>query len=283
MEQAETRLPVSVILAAYRSPWLRDAIESVIRQTTDSWELIVLDDANSAEACSIVCSLGDDRVRYLSNTKPLGPALNHQRGIDEARFDHVAFINHDDLWDPTLLVKLTVPFVRDPSMAVCFSDHWIIRENGTIDEVATEASAAAFHRADLAPGVHHDIEELAIVNKAIPVAQCAVICKASIPRLPRWVGGAYDFYVSTRLSHERAYYVSERLASFRVHGTNLGLQRSPVRDLVLARIYAGVVRGSSQATSRYALREAARAGSRTPQSTLRWCQSYLRNRRFGRQ
>lgn len=267
--------PLSVVLTSFGSPWLREAIASVIAQGLVDWELLVLDDANLSRTRDLVYESDDPRIRYLANPRPLGPALNHQRGIDEACHDLVAFLNHDDIWEPTFLEWLIPPFTRSTDVVVSFADHWVIHEDGTVDELATEQFSTNYGRAELHEGTHRPFDTLAVVHKAIPIAQAAVMRKEALPRLPRWVGGAYDFYVSSRLAatDKEAVYVPKRLARFREHSTNLGLQRSPRRDLARAGIYALAARSFGGLTRRHALRQAVQSLSLVPRSAVRSLQS----------
>lgn len=272
---------VSVILALYKSPWLVEALESVRAQTHEEWELLVMDDANSDEDRERVLQLADPRIRYLPNEKPLGPSSNHQRGIDEATYRFVAFLNHDDLWHPSLLAKLTAAMATHPRAALSFADHWVMDEGGDVDHEASERYSTMFHRKGLAPGFHERIEEMAIVHRTIPIAQCAVMDKESIPHLPRWVGGAYDFYIASQIAAagRGAVYVPERLAYFREHTSNLGLRRSAARDIAAARIYASAARQTSGDTAAYAWRKALECLALVPRSMLRGAHQRARGRR----
>lgn len=268
---------VSIVLASFRSPWLSEAVASVLAQRLGDWELLVLDDANDRTTEDVVRGLRDPRVRYLANSRPLGPALNHQRGIDEARHDLVAFVNHDDVWEPTLLARLVPVISRHPEAILSFADHSVIREDGSIDYEGSDRCSSAFGRAGLTEGLHQPFAELAVVHKAIPVAQAAVMRKAALPRIPHWVGGAYDFYIATRLAAtgQGAVYVAERLARFREHATNLGLRRSPLRDLASVGIYAGAAMTLHGRARQHAAREAARCLTMVPRSMVRALQAGL--------
>lgn len=272
---------VSVLLASYRSPWLGESIASVVAQTFDEWELLVLDDASDPGARDTVASFDDSRIRYLHNPSTLGPARNHARGIAEAAGSRIAIINHDDVWEPNFLSALTNALERadDPPVAA-FGDHVVIDEDGVIDAEASKQMSDAYGRSHLRQGPIRDgdLYRLAVVDRAIPVAQCCLIDRTHVPPLPRWVGGAYDFYIATQLAATGGpiVYVPERLARFRIHPTNLGSHRSPVRDLVQARIYLSSARGAPTDVQRHAHRQARRAIGNTPRSLIRFGQHKLR-------
>jgi glycosyltransferase involved in cell wall biosynthesis len=91
---------VSVVTAAYnRSNVLRYAIESVQLQTFQDWELLVVDDASTDDTRTVVESVDDERVRYVSMGANFGDQSGpNNAGVLLARAPLLAFLNHDDLW-----------------------------------------------------------------------------------------------------------------------------------------------------------------------------------------
>lgn len=235
---------ISVLLAAFASPYLAEAVDSVRGQTSSDWELLVLDDANSAITRRNMNELGDPRVRYIANKTRLGPAINHRQGVDLARSDLIAIINHDDRWEPHLLETLGSAIASQPQAVVSFSDHYVITGDGVVDPDLTKHSGERWGRADLAGGLHIPFQHLAIVKRAIPIAQCAVWRKSAIPRIPTWAGDRYDYWIQIALSltGRGAVYVPERLASFRVHGQNLGASADLRRRIEGFAFYSSLLR-----------------------------------------
>jgi glycosyltransferase involved in cell wall biosynthesis len=89
-----------VIIATYNwSAVLRYAINSVLRQTMDDFELLVIGDGCTDDSEMVVTSIADPRVRWInlpSNTgNQAGP---NNRGLAEARGKFIAYLGHDDLW-----------------------------------------------------------------------------------------------------------------------------------------------------------------------------------------
>ena len=97
---------VSVIMPTYKNDGfsLRRAIKSVINQTYNNWELIIIDD-NKEENYSkivekIVCELEDSRITYIKNENNLGSAKTRNRGIKFARGKYITFLDDDDEYLP---------------------------------------------------------------------------------------------------------------------------------------------------------------------------------------
>lgn len=102
MHQGNIEPLFSVIIPTHARPqMLREALESVLAQTEQNWEAIVVDDASPTP----VVALPDPRIRLLRNPQSLGPAGARNRGIREARGRYVAFLDDDDAWTPQRLQR----------------------------------------------------------------------------------------------------------------------------------------------------------------------------------
>ncbi len=95
---------VSVIIPTYnRQTSLRPAIESVLAQTVENFEILICDDGSTDSSQSMVQGFNDTRVRWLSDKNTGGPAAPRNRGIKAARGEWLAFLDSDDLWTSTKL------------------------------------------------------------------------------------------------------------------------------------------------------------------------------------
>jgi glycosyltransferase involved in cell wall biosynthesis len=97
---------VSVIIPTCNRPeLLKRAIRSVLEQTFQDFEIIVVDDGMKVRAEESVREINDPRIRYIRNEVSLGGGGTRNRGIDEARGEYVAFLDDDDEWLPEKLQK----------------------------------------------------------------------------------------------------------------------------------------------------------------------------------
>jgi len=97
---------VSVILPSYNSQaWVAEAIESVLTQTHEDLELIVIDDGSTDNTLNIINSLAkDSRLKLVKRPhRSGGPATPRNEGIELASGDYLAFIDSDDVWHPEKL------------------------------------------------------------------------------------------------------------------------------------------------------------------------------------
>lgn len=95
----ETFVAVSVIIPVYRRQGDGEqALRSVLAQTGVDFELIVVDDGSPIPFVVPEDVRGDPRVRLVRQDRNAGAAAARNRGIQEARYDWVAFLDSDDLW-----------------------------------------------------------------------------------------------------------------------------------------------------------------------------------------
>jgi glycosyltransferase involved in cell wall biosynthesis len=122
---------VSVVIATYNyARYLRAAIESVLRQTFSSFEVIVVDDGSTDPTPSVVRPfLTDPRVCY-HRTGHSGVAAAKNTGVRLSRAPLVAFLDADDTWMPAKLARQTALFRADPGLGVAYSRRWLIDEQG---------------------------------------------------------------------------------------------------------------------------------------------------------
>ena len=107
---------VSVVIpTCNRAAFLRAAIESVLSQTFQDFEIIVIDDASRDETPEMVRALGDGRIRYLRHESRKGQGATRNAGIREARGDYVALLDDDDEWLPEKLRRQVALLERAPA------------------------------------------------------------------------------------------------------------------------------------------------------------------------
>lgn len=91
---------VSVILPTRnRCDMLREAVRSVLSQTCDDWELVIIDDGSKDNTASVVSSFTDSRITSL-HTEHGGRSRARNLGLREVRSDWIAFLDDDDLFLP---------------------------------------------------------------------------------------------------------------------------------------------------------------------------------------
>jgi O-antigen biosynthesis protein len=98
---------VSIVMPSFdRGYVIGRAIESVRRQTHETWELLVIDDGSTDDTESIIDSIGDDRIRYVKMTSRSGVGVARNEGLENARGDLVSYLDSDNTWDREFLALM---------------------------------------------------------------------------------------------------------------------------------------------------------------------------------
>jgi len=114
---------VSVVIPTCNRPeFLPRAINSVLTQTYQDFEILVVDDGMKVRSEVVVVSFKDPRIRYIKNEKSLGGGGTRNRGVSEARGEFIAFLDDDDEWVPQkLAVQMSKFSAASRTVGFCFS------------------------------------------------------------------------------------------------------------------------------------------------------------------
>ena len=97
---------VSVIIPTHnRADLLPRAVSSVLCQTCDDYEIIIVDDCSTDHTRETVSSWNEERIRYIRHTENRRQSCALNTGIQKARGKYVAFLDDDDEWVPTKLER----------------------------------------------------------------------------------------------------------------------------------------------------------------------------------
>jgi glycosyltransferase involved in cell wall biosynthesis len=106
---------VSVIIPTHnRADFLRGALTSVLNQTYQDFETIVVDDASTDDTATVVASFNDERIRFLQHKANKGGSASRNTGILASKCDYIAFLDDDDEWLPDKLRRQMEILVASP-------------------------------------------------------------------------------------------------------------------------------------------------------------------------
>lgn len=117
-----TKMPlVSVIIPTYnREKTIKRAVESVLNQTYQNIECIVVDDCSNDNTYTVIKSVNDSRLKYIKQPKNSGACAARNRGIDEAKGEYIAFQDSDDEFRPEKIEKqLQALLENDADVVFC--------------------------------------------------------------------------------------------------------------------------------------------------------------------
>lgn len=123
---------VSVIIPTHNRPELIGrAIQSVLNQSYQDFEIIVIDDGLKIRAESIIKEINDSRITYIHHDIEKGGAAARNTGIKVAKGEYIAFLDDDDEWLPDKLEKQAkVLEGTNDSISACFCGVGIYDKQG---------------------------------------------------------------------------------------------------------------------------------------------------------
>jgi glycosyltransferase involved in cell wall biosynthesis len=108
---------VSVIIPTYNhANFIGDAIRSVIAQTYNIWELIIVNNYSEDNTAEIVQSFKNQKIRLINFHNNGIIAASRNEGIKNSTGDFIAFLDSDDIWFPEKLEKQIKLFKRHPDL-----------------------------------------------------------------------------------------------------------------------------------------------------------------------
>ena len=131
---------ISVIIPAYNAQkYIRQAVESVIQQTTDAdIEVLVIDDGSTDSTKEIVFEIQEEcrsrkmdhrEICYCPNEKNMGVAESRNNGIRKAGGAYIAFLDADDWWETDKIEK-QLQALEASNAALCATARELVRADG---------------------------------------------------------------------------------------------------------------------------------------------------------
>ncbi len=114
-------------------PWLREAVDSVVAQVYENWELLLIDDGSTdADLLRALPALGarDRRIRLVSLESHQGISAALNKGLNLASGEWVTFLDHDDVLEPDALFQNVRLIQENPGLDLIYSDEDKLTEAG---------------------------------------------------------------------------------------------------------------------------------------------------------
>jgi glycosyltransferase involved in cell wall biosynthesis len=204
---------VSVIIPTYNSAaFLPQAVESVIRQTYDNFEIIVVDDGSTDDTEAVLTPYRDV-IRYFKKVNG-GPSAARNLGIAQAQGELIAFQDADDLWLPDKLQLQTDHFRENPQLGVVFTGSERFDESGLLDSNIRKG-----YRVPTGMIFDRLLTEHFIAMPSVMVRRS---CFAEVGLFEESLIGNEDFNLYLRLARKYAFgFINRVLVRIRVHKNNL--------------------------------------------------------------
>ena len=208
---------VSVIMNCFNGEkYLREAIDSVIAQTYENWELIFWDNQSTDASAEIIKSYDDSRIRYFyaPNHTLLYEARN--LAIKEAQGSLLAFLDVDDWWEPKKL-GMQVPVFENEDVGLVCGNYEVFYEKSGWGRPSWKGSKPSGWILNELLADYH-IGLLTIMLRRSAYAELG-----GFDRRYHVIG---DFDLSLRLAEKwRVVTLESQIAHFRFHGENESVQK----------------------------------------------------------
>lgn len=125
---------VSVCIPTYnRANFLQDSIVSIINQTYQNIEIIILDNASTDSTEYIVKKLKSfSNIKYIRNKKNIGATNNYNKCLEIAKNDYIAIFHSDDVYKKDILEKEMDVILKYPNIGAVFTNCFIINEKNNL-------------------------------------------------------------------------------------------------------------------------------------------------------
>lgn len=125
---------VSIITPCYNSEqYIEDCVNSVIAQSYNKWEMIIVDDCSSDASLEKIMLLSDidSRIRIIKLEENHGAAVARNIALEDANGSFIAFLDADDFWEP-LKLERQINFMTKKNIAFSFTSYSITSQSGDI-------------------------------------------------------------------------------------------------------------------------------------------------------
>ena len=209
---------VSIIIPTYnRSDFLVHAVNSVLSQTFEDFELLIIDDGSIDDTQTKIKEFNDIRIRYIYQMNA-GLAAARNTGIKQSRGKYIAFLDDDDLWLRDKLAHQIQSFRNYPKIDLLTCGYQVIDSQGNVlDEIQ--------------PWIWRPQLNLRTWLTSCPTVPSAVIIRREWldiagnfdERISRRKYGAEDWDLWIRLAYIdcQMAWVKEILCAYRIHETSM--------------------------------------------------------------
>lgn len=203
-------IKVTVYISSHNyGKYLQEAIESVLRQTVDGWELLLFNNGSTDNTGDVMNRYkGDSRIRVFSTHKLTLPGVANL-ALKKARGEYIMRLDADDILDENILLVLRNYLDRHPDVALVFPDYFLVDDYGEL--ISHERRKQIYH-------TNHLLD--------IPAnGACTMIRVKALKKLGGYredLGSQDGFDIWSRITREyKCTNVNLPLFYYRRHGSNM--------------------------------------------------------------
>ncbi len=206
---------VSIITPLHNSEaYISETINSVLNQSYDGWELIVVDDMSEDDSAQIVESYveKDSRIRLIRLKENSGAAVSRNTAIEAAKGRYIAFLDSDDMWLPEKLEK-QLNFMYETGCPFTYTGYEKINEHGKrLGKVGIPETAT-----------YKSLLKTCFIGCLTVMIDTAYFGKVTMPQLRKRQD--YGLWLQLLKQTEKAKGLPEVLAHYRVHSASISANK----------------------------------------------------------
>lgn len=230
----------SIIMTSFNyASYVGSAIESVLAQTLEDWELLVVDDCSTDDSWQVITGFTDPRIKAFRQVVNSGACAAYNLALSKAQGRYIACLDSDDIFMPTKLEKQAAFFAAHPDVGICGSFVSEIDDAG--QAVAGSSSYADWFNTTLDLNdpcswlwANHLCHSGAVVRSA--VHQQIGDFDKHLVYTPDW-----QFWLRSLVQGARFQLIEEPLVGYRNHGSNITHKNRPAMVLEHAATSASVL------------------------------------------
>lgn len=203
---------VSIITPCYNAEkYIAETIESVIDQSYQNWELIIVDDISTDKSIEIIdfYSKKDSRIKYYILDEKGGASIARNKAIMQSTGKYIAFLDSDDIWKKDKLKK-QVDFMEENHINFSYHNYELINEKSIpLNKLRVAPKSISYYRALIGCSI----------GCLSAMYNCETIGKVQIKKLDKRNDDALWFKILKKA--KKGYLLDDNLAFYRVGNNSI--------------------------------------------------------------
>jgi glycosyltransferase involved in cell wall biosynthesis len=222
---------VSVIIPTYnRADYLKKSVQSVLDQTFDDFEIIIINNYSTDNTLDVIHAFNDDRIKVINFKNDGIIAKSRNQGIMQSVGKYIAFLDDDDLWCPDKL-EIQIKYLEShPEFDLVYSNALIIDEHGNKKGLLKNPTKAKTGKIFLDLLYENFVPVLTVLMKKEIVETNGLLNEDPSVRAAE----DYEYWLRASLQYNFGY-IDKPLTLYRIHseGVSMAINRPLLRQKTL--------------------------------------------------